>query len=215
MHTDPIPADLLPEPFTDEQLEYASGTDEVLVANVFERGLTNIDEVEWAMRTLVRLNIARDEYAEKAREWHEQINAWVADAVGPLDRRIGTLERLCVAYGIAHRDANPKAATVLVPSGEIATRRAKEPKVVLADEAAFLEWAADHLDGEAYDRVVKTVESVLISEVRDNVRIAVEANGYDDEITRRVVWPFDDADLVVPGLDVEMPTTTATVRPRA
>lgn len=167
--------------------------------------LADLEHAERAMRHLGHLQREITEASQQAAVWHDEIDRWHASVDQPLRRRAAFVTRQLEAFAIEHR--TERAKTVRLPSGEIATRRAKDPVVDIVDEAAVLEWAGDTLDMDAYADVVKTVESVRIARLRDHVVI----DGDDDG--RVVVHPATGT--IVPGVVITDPQTTATPRPHS
>lgn len=222
---DLLPADLaLPDdaepPFTDELLDTIEGAD--LVAPPV---LASTAEAEYTMVRLAAVTALIEDARAQRAAWVTKIDEWF-DAVtrGPL-RRAEFLSALLEAWGVHERLANPKRATLPLPSGVVETRQGTAPTVVLADEDAVIQWAADALDGATYDLVVKTTSSVRISELRKVVAIEevagdviIEKDGvgtptglsHQEPSTWRVRHIEGD---LVPGVVVELPETTAKVKP--
>lgn len=141
--------------------------------------VADVGAAEWAMRHLAAVEIRRRALLEQRDHWLAQIREWYDDADGPLAKRAeffrGHLER----FGVAHREANPREATIKLPSGTIPTTDSK-PKVVIEDEAAVIAWArAEITDPEQLALIVKVKESALVSGLRSVVAIgSAPANQY-------------------------------------
>lgn len=188
------------------------------VIDVVNRELADEKQAAAVMAALRRLEADRLRLIEQADAYRARIDAWVQAATIKSARRAeflsGTLER----YALAVRARYPHMKSFRYPTGDITTKRAKEPKVVVLDEPAVIKWAADTLPSDVYALVVKTVESVLISELRKVVRLEqVRPPHEDEEPAFHVVYgeKTDEGDEreVVPGLGIELPVTTARVTP--
>lgn len=199
--------ELLP---TDE-IGDSTPTDEQLAGDNFVFGpeVWNDGTAERMFRRLLRAQRRIIEATLQRDAWLAPINQWYDDVAAP-DRRI--VERLTASlesYAIAERvRTNNDRKTVVLPSGDIATRRATELTVSIVDEKAVLVWAADALDGPTYQRIVRGNPSVRVSELRKVVKVVVV--GGDDDAHDAVL---DHDGNFVPGVIIEYPTTTATVKP--
>lgn len=125
------------------------------------------------------------------------------------------------AYGAAVREmSDDRIKTVHLPSGAIATQRGSAPKVIIINEDVLIEWAFSA--GRALDEepgwityaemgVVATQHRPRVSALRELVHIVhVDAGDNDGVEEWRVVTPEGE---LVPGVDVELPVTKATVNP--
>jgi hypothetical protein len=173
----PIPAELLdPDALVAEiagELDDAIMLGAELPERVQRFTVSNIGQAEWAMR---KLRVLRDRAAEigsHGRAWRERISEWERDELARLDPGVRFFESRLESYALAERAARPKEATVHLPSGFITTTLPKTPVIDVDDEDAVLGWAADCLDGDEYEAVVKTTLKVLLPEFRRRVK-AVE-----------------------------------------
>lgn len=167
----------------------------------------NSDErAEWMMRVLVRAQLRVIEHTLRRDAWVRRITDWYDQATQADRTQIERLTTALERYAVACRARDRNRKTVLLPSGEIATRREKDPRVEITDEKAVLVWAKDTLDAVEYERCVRTTQSPLISELRRVLRIEAFEDG-----DRAVI---DKAGQIVPGVTIVDPATTATVKPR-
>lgn len=203
MTTDLIPAvlaldtDETPEPYPDHLLDQPDAELEPIA---------NQEIAEYALRRIATIEDHVRRVRAQASMWRSRIDAWLTDETTAPAARVDRLNRMLVAWGIEQRNANPRGtATFRLPSGEIATKRGKEPTVELDDEEAFLAWAVEELDAARYEAVTRTTTKALISEVRKVVVIRTDTDDGETFVT------IDD--MVVPGLRVDQPVTTAVVRP--
>lgn len=234
----PKPNDLLPAalatvvPFTrDELLAAASGEvvgttpDEVTVerdgvqrtvniARVLNFAVIDAESADYAMRMLAELTAEVDVNRRLAKAWHAQIDQWLD---GETEREVGAkllLEEKLKRWAIDKRLLDDNDKSTALPAGRIETRWAKDPKVVVTDEGAVLEWARAELTGEQYEALVHTVESVRVTKLRE---LATVAKASDDDDDQTMVALFGDpADgQTIPGTSVEIPDMTVTVKPEA
>jgi len=205
-----MPADLaLPAELSGEAPEFGdalvdainSGSWAAVPAEAAEYVPATIGEAEWSARHLADLEQQEAEVEQQAAVWQAQIDGWKEDKLRRLRTGLDLFRRQLEAYALRERELNPKQKTTRLPSAEISTRQEHEAKVVLDDEEAVIAWAQETLSGDEYDRVIKTVEKVLISELRKLVKAGPSGKALT----------IEDGE-VVPGLKVIAPSTTATVK---
>lgn len=193
-----------------------------------------VGKADWAMRILNGAHKQRDGVREQAEAWRSEIRerlarvaAWEADQLREPERTIAFMSNHLERFAIAERErTDGKTKTIKLPSGKITTRRAEEPKVNIADPDALLAWVKANVDADKIEQVVKTTESVLISEFRKLVTIepqyqaVVDDDGglvhdTDGEVILEIVsWVvIDEAGCPVDGVTIEHPHTEATVVP--
>lgn len=126
--------------------------------------ITDTGGAEWAMRHVAVTEAEIAALRLQAEEWTRRIGVWFDTATRPLEARhaffAGHLER----YALARRAEDPKAKTLTLPSGQVRTRTTSAAAIV-QDEAELVAWVKDNLPDVA-DTVVKTVESVRLTELR-------------------------------------------------
>jgi phage host-nuclease inhibitor protein Gam len=150
---------------------------------------------EWAMAKLAEAQGDVDALLAQRDAQMERAQAWYARVSKVPQRTAGFMQAHLMDYAIRRREAG-KGATLVLPNGDVATRKGPEPAVVIADEAAVIEWAR-----KAHPEVVDTSYKVLVSKLRTVATakgdVAVDTNGE-----------------VVPGTAVrEAGDPTATVNP--
>lgn len=152
---------------------------------------------EWAMRRLASAQSAVEDTKLLAAEWIGRVQAWADQRCRGAEATAAFFEHHLADFALRRRDADPKAKSVVLPSGVVRTVSHAE-RVVVAEEGPFLAWAYVSLPrGIDYDQVVKVTRKPIVSGIRDRVRIVGDAVLYEDEI--------------VPGLAVAPASVTATV----
>ena len=152
----PIPAELAveAEPFDDETLDLAlagattvtqlddgvPGETTYVRAEVERWSVTDDGSAEWALRRLAEARQQVATLTRQAEEWRARIDAWHARMLGPLERRVEFFEGHLKRYALDRRLDDPRAKSLILPSGRIQTREAK-PRVVVADPDAWQDWA--------------------------------------------------------------------------
>lgn len=184
----PIPAELVADApaFADELDEAIMlGSEIPERAQRFE--VTDLGQAEWAMRKLAALTQRSAAVHGQASEWRERIDEWELSEQHRLDPSITYFQGLLERYALFVREVDGRA-TVALPSGEVATRKPKTPKITVVDEGAVIAWAADSLPGPVYDEVVRTEPKLMWSHL---VKIVS---------TREVLRPF----CMVCGVAIEV-----------
>lgn len=136
--------------------------------------ISDDNAAEWAMERVRLAQLELDRLHEQYQLWRQRLDDWLADngqeARAAVEFFTGHLER----YAIAQREAGGPA-TVKLPGGKIATRKASRA-VIVADEEALLasdlEWLGE----------VLAEPRVLVSKLRDHVRIV------DVKVGDRYTW---------------------------
>lgn len=203
--TDPIPAALaLPgeaEPLSEEQIEqglqswepseggqlpYAEEEPDTLreeLRPVARFEITDDGLAEWGLRKLAEIEAREGEIEERAEGWIEEIRAWRAQQLAPLSRRRAFFEGHLTAYLRRLRaESGGKIKSRSLPSGTIKST-GSGPKVAIADEAAVIAWAREHLEGEELEAVVKVVEKAQVSELRKIASVSERVVGLRWEIS--------------------------------
>lgn len=237
----PMPAELADEPGWASEIDEAILEGQYLPPAPESRVPTSRREAEWPMRKLAALSARAREVKDQAADWRSRIDEWEADELKRVSGGVEYFTHLLKRFAIAYRRENPKEATIRLPAGEIATTQPKTPKLSIEDEPAVLAWATEHLDGDQYDEVVQTVESVLVSKLKELVSVQkrlvpfcsvcgvavlpkerddrlwhdgeVEGIAYDHEPLPGSSWEVLFDGEPVPGLSAELGDVTATVKP--
>lgn len=181
----PIPPELAVdvEPFTLTQLDEALHAADVIGCPVDEldgadpqygpavrwRPATD-SGVEWAFRHLAEANAELARLEAQAADWASRIQAWFEPKAAPLTARARRFSAMLERYGVEERRRNPKVATLRWPSGTISTTVTKA-KVGIENGETVVEWAEHRLSVADYERVVRTVKSPLVSELRKVVEM--------------------------------------------
>lgn len=206
-------------PLSPEQLAELEGHLAPELVAVHRWQIEDDQAAEWAMRMLAAIDLETSGIREQAALWVERINAWRNEATGRLHQRADFFDAQLRMYAIRVRRADPKRATISLPSGKISTRAPKEPKVEIANEEEFVKWAAETLPEEEFEQVVETVEKARILAIRKLVRVDSrnvidndDGHGNVEQHTEySIVW--DSTGEVVAGLSAELGAATATATP--
>lgn len=127
------------------------------------------DAAEWAMRKVAAIDQDLAELRERAAGWAERIQRWFSEASRPLQARRLLLTYKLEQYGKRERETSGRK-TVKLPSGKVGTRSAQAAAKV-AVEPLVIAWAKEHLEGDELAAVVKVVESVRVSDLRNHVTV--------------------------------------------
>lgn len=208
----PTPSDDDPPIF--DELDEAIMQGATLTANFVDYVPADLDEAERAARRLRRLDERRREVEQQYAVWKAQLDGWRADELARIMPAHGLFTRWLEVYGVRARANEPKRATFALPSAEISTRQEKSASIVVDVEELVLEWARGALSSAQYEHVVRTTESVRISELRKIVEIVpqyADEGGETDELVGYIVVD-PNTGAVVPGVTVDPPSTTAKVK---
>lgn len=123
-------------------------------------------DAEMVMRHLVALTRRRKALTDQAAAWREPIDDWERDGLKRIDPGIEFWRAHLVRFARWYRATHPKEATIRVPSGSIATRKAPAPKVEVVDDEAILAWALENLTTDQYEQAVKTEPQIRLTEFR-------------------------------------------------
>jgi len=124
---------------------------------------------EWAMRHVVAIDAELGELAARAQGWTQRIQGWFDKGARRLKVRRAYFDGHLTDYARRERDrTGDKRKTIELPSGKVRSTSSK-PKATVVTEDAVIRWAKAKLDGELLDAVVKVVESVRVSELREHV----------------------------------------------
>lgn len=207
----PIPTELGDQPFTIEDVDEA-----LIAAQTGEPGPEQVQRftvdsdgaAEWCMRHVARLEVdaqaARDQY----QVWRDQIDEWLATRLDHLTTRRAFFEAHLERYAIACRQADPKAKTLQLPSGTVATTERK-PAVDLpategaaakaAQDARVIAWLRETFPPDVLEAMeaIKVAESVLKTGLRKLLVvwlevITVDGDGLEVEESRRWIPMLDD-----------------------
>jgi len=162
------------------------------------------EEVEWAFRRLARSRSALDVLATRYGEMVGRIEEWYASEAAADRRTVDYLTGLIERYGVAHRQRDPKTATLRFPSGEVKTTFRREPRVDVTDEKELISWCLGHMSPEEAQRVIAQQLSIRVTALREHVVIAAVSDTEDVAVTR-------DGEPV-PGVVVKPPEITAKIQ---
>lgn len=174
----PIPAALV----DDEPEWYTSDLDEAILVGQLPEfvegteayGIASRGQAEWAMRKLAAVLERTQEAAQLAAGWRGRIDEWEKAELARVAPARAYFAGLLEQYGREQREANPREATISLPSGKIATQKPKTPVTSVVDEEALLRWLANEVSSEVYEQVVRANPHVLIAELRKVVDVQLE-----------------------------------------
>lgn len=128
--------------------------------------ITDTGSAEWAMRQVVAATEEAREIRMQAQEWRRRIDEWEEHELRRPESRAAFFSGHLERYALERRLADEKQKTLVLPAGSVATTRSA-PKLVVDDELALLAWLRDHVPVDVRDRVVKTTETVRLTELRE------------------------------------------------
>lgn len=189
-------------PFSDDELDlYLTDVDPEGHASRWS--VTDHGAAEWAMERLAGALDEIDGLEEQAAVWRSRIDDWLTASAARPRRFAAFLERQLSDYALAQRAANPKAATVSVPSGKVSTRKV-EARPVIAAEDAVLEWLDER--GDVPEGAIKRsprvskLRSVIAIAERETGRFVVEVGCCGASLTLAPDVPLDDTAAATVGL---------------
>lgn len=161
--------------------------------------IDGLNTAEWAMRKLAHARQLIDDLRAQHDAWVEPIDAWLVDAVRPLQRTVdfftGQLERYALDQRVESGNATK---SVSLPSGKVSTRSSATTVKITDSDGLLTE--LDHLGISALPDVVK--REVRISEL---MKLCVVV---DSVVMHR------ESGVVITNLEVQEPKLSAHVAPR-
>lgn len=173
MSPDPIfaglPADLMDEPFTDDDLAaYHDPLDVPLdtfvdVERVERWQIEDDDDAEWAMRKHAAAAAQLATITAQAKAYKQQIDEWVDRVTRAPKRDAGFFEGHLIRYQQARLDADPKAGRLVIPSGEVrSTDNTGHANVKIDAPRVFAAWARENLPGPVLAAVLPAVDPKVL-----------------------------------------------------
>lgn len=193
----PDPAELAYDEWLEGLLDWAEGRSEgepdrdladlVLTADPAElperhRGWTVTDDgsAEWAMGRYARAQAKVAELAEQAEVWKDEahdrlarIRVWFDHRAERPRATMAFMEAHLARYALDLREADPKAKTLVLPSGAVTTTEVK-PKAEVADEDRVVTWVCHQWadDPEVADLVAAPQPRKLyVQRLRDRTEV--------------------------------------------
>jgi hypothetical protein len=148
---------------------------------------------EWAMAKLAEaqqddanLRAQRDAQMERAQAWYARVSRRAQSTAGFM---LAHLED----YALRQRELTGRA-TVVLPNGEVATRKGSGPAVDIEDAAAVVAWAQKNAP-----QIVDTTHKVLVTNLRTVARAKGDSvvDGKGRPIPGAVVRPEGDPTVTV------------------
>ena len=127
--------------------------------------IDGIGTAEWAMRHVAAAEAQIADLEHQANEWQERILAWYQSKTKALHARRAFFAGHLEDYALRCREADPKAKSLVLPSGRVSTL-GRSAAVAMVDEGAVLAWAAAELDADRRKAVLKTTTKVVVNELR-------------------------------------------------
>lgn len=159
-----------------------------------------LDDAEWAGRMLAEAETVIDGNRARAEAWTERIDTWFRASTSSAHRSAQVWRAHLEWWGRQQRAASPSGKfSASLPSVKVRTT-GHQAAVVITDDEQVVEWAKVH-----HPEIVRTVDSVLVSELRQVVTVEqlqpVVEDGYTGEITEADAAPVTVA--AVKWVDVE------------
>lgn len=136
--------------------------------------VTDDGSAEWAMRHVAAAEAELRTLREQADAWAYRIHQWYEQRAKPLQATKGFMAAHLERYALERRLANPKAKTLTLPSGKVATTYVA-PKVEVDDADAVVAWA----EANGLAEVVRVRKEPKVSELRRHVTVAEVTVGWD------------------------------------
>jgi len=151
------------------------------------------DDADRHLRHLRRLRRQLDAATETANEQRARIDLWLSVQKATIDKAIDYHEACLTAYHRAVIARDPKAKTIRLPNGVLASR-SQQPEVTYTDEAAFLAWAQAHAP-----HLVRQPEPPAPAPDKVAARKALALRTFADDTTAVV---FSETGETVPGVSI-------------
>lgn len=158
--------------------------------------ITNMALAEWAMAKLGEAEAQITMLTEQRNTQMERAQDWWARTVKAPQRQAAFFRGHLAEYALQVRaDTRDRTKTLLLPNGEVPTRKSATPEVVISDDAALIAWARKNAEA-----IVKVTYKVNVTDLR---KIATAKDG--KAVTA-------DGELI-PGAAVSEPDGTPTCNP--
>jgi hypothetical protein len=178
----PLPAELLTEtpPIGDDDWAGLIATDSFTDVDDESRRWQITDEktAAWAMAKLAEYDAQIEEVRVQVAEWRDRLDGYERDRTAEPMRRASFLEGRLARWALDRRAANPKGpATFPLPSGKIRTQ-VRKATVDIASAPSAIAWLKANRPKLAA-QIVKTVEKILITDVRKYVEVSDSLVGFE------------------------------------
>lgn len=209
MNDDDLEALPLPD-FLEEDTETAQAT--VAVDMMLGRAEphwrpTDLRTAEWAMRKVAAARRHLAELELSAETWHRSIDRWLERVSVRWIRTMDYFEGALIGYAAQVREADPKAKTLVLPSGEVSSVGRKAAPTI-TDPDALVQWLERNAEGMG----LPLADLVKRTEVKKPIAKAVSQMVQVVEVEPGVLGiRFKGA--AVPGVDVRPAETSFTVKP--
>lgn len=152
--------------------------------------ITSLQAAEWALSRYLMAAQVVARNGEAAAEWMAQIDAWLARANAPHERRLAFLRHHLSEWAITQRLADKKApAAVQLPSGFIRTQKSAQRITWAAgvdgSHDAAVAWATEHGVTVKYTVTAVAQTGEVPVEVMDAVKV-LEAHGFHVDVVGKV-----------------------------
>lgn len=189
------------------ELELAEDAGDTERVEELRGGLWSIDsdpKAEWALRMLGRHEAEVASAAEVAARLIERTRKWLEAEQLRHAPHVEFFERQLRVYHERKLEADPKAKTIRLPSGTLASRRNTVGKVTVEDPEAFLAW----WDSPANAELREAVPELVVAKRTPSVAVIKEA------FTPKGEGMVDDGTgEIVPGVVHTPPETSFTPKP--
>jgi phage host-nuclease inhibitor protein Gam len=165
--------------------------------------VTGDGEAEWAMRHVAAATAELESLREQAEAWESRIHAWFMHRAKPLQATVAFMSAHLERYATDLRKADEKRKTVTLPSGKVTTTRT-QPKVVVRDEPAVIEWAETFAPAAvARDPRLRLTELRAVVKATQVLTMAWLTNSCGCKVSVR-----DDEGLDLPDVGTEVECST-------
>lgn len=168
---------------------------------------TDLRTAEWAMRKLAAAKRHLAELEASAVAWHQSIDRWFERVSIRWTRTMDYFEGALIGYAAEVREADPKAKTLVLPSGQVSSV-GRQAAPVITDPEALVQWLERNAEGMS----LPLADLVKRTEVKKPVAKAVSQLVQVVEVEPGVLG-IRFRGLSVPGVDVRPAETSFTVKP--
>lgn len=179
----------------------------------FMTGAFDIERADWAMAKMAKAQGQLAEATARRDVLRARVESWFDRAERAASAEMAFFEPMLVAYLRTANEADPKVKSMTLTCGKVTSSGpavGNELAVVVPDtemaEAEVIAWAESRLEGDELASVVKVKKTVLISGLRQLVRITT------DDVGAHTVRLIEDG-TEVPMLAIERKVRTFKVQP--
>lgn len=171
-------------------------------------------DAEWVMTVLASTNGDRAAIEAQADEYVRRVQEWTDRMTAPLGRRAQWAVAQLTAWALRRRaDSKGAVKTVRLPSGEVRTRKPRDPHPVVVDTDALVAWCKlHHPDAVTVVETVKQADLAAIAKV-GRLDLVDPGTGEVRTVDAVVGTTADGTAVAVPGAAIREGVTSVTVVP--